>query len=60
MEHLEGKGSLNGEAMQYAIQIAGALDAAHRKGVIHRDLAGQRHADQGRGQAARFRAGQDC
>src|ERR1039458_7265538 len=47
MEHLEGE-SLearlrNGplpvaEALRIAIQIAGALDAAHRKGVIHRDL----------------------
>ena len=47
MEHLEGE-SLeerlrNGplpvaEALRIAIQISGALDAAHRKGVIHRDL----------------------
>ncbi len=47
MEHLEGesletrlrKGPLPvAEAMQIAIQIAGALDVAHRHGVIHRDL----------------------
>ncbi|MGP8247094.1 MAG: protein kinase domain-containing protein [Bryobacteraceae bacterium] len=47
MEHLEGE-SLearlrNGplpvaDALRIAMQIAGALDAAHRKGVIHRDL----------------------
>ena len=47
MEHLEGE-SLearlrNGplpvaDALRIAIQIAGALDAAHCKGVIHRDL----------------------
>ena len=47
MEHLEGetlaarleKGALPLEqTLQYAIQIADALDKAHRQGVVHRDL----------------------
>ena len=47
MEYLEGetlearlhKGAIPiEEALRIAIQIAGALDAAHRKGVVHRDL----------------------
>jgi serine/threonine-protein kinase len=47
MEYLEGesladrlqKGKIPvDEALRYSIEIAGALDAAHRRGVVHRDL----------------------
>jgi Tol biopolymer transport system component/predicted Ser/Thr protein kinase len=47
MEYLEGetlatrleRGALAlDQAIQYAIQIADALDKAHRKGIVHRDL----------------------
>lgn len=42
LEYIEGKplrGPLSAEdAVRVAIQIAGALDAAHKRGILHRDL----------------------
>jgi eukaryotic-like serine/threonine-protein kinase len=39
LEHRLKKGALPlDQALKYAIEIAGALDQAHRHGVIHRDL----------------------
>ena len=47
MEHLEGqtladrlvRGPLPAaEVMRYAVELAGALDHAHRRGLVHRDL----------------------
>jgi serine/threonine protein kinase len=59
MEFLEGetlaqrlkRGTLPiGELLEYAIQIAGALDAAHAKGIIHRDIKPANIFIVGRGQ----------
>jgi serine/threonine-protein kinase len=37
-ERMAGSALPVGEAVGYAVQIAGGLAAAHRKGIIHRDL----------------------
>jgi serine/threonine protein kinase len=70
MEYLEGQtlaerlqhGPLKVDVLlRYAIEIADALDNAHRAGIVHRDLkpgARQHHVDEERRQAARFRCGE--
>ena len=62
LEYVEGrplKGPLSiDETVRLAIQIASALEEAHSRGILHRDLeTGQHHADNRRsGKVARLRS----
>ena len=71
MEYLEGRdaGAAPGrrgrchwqQVLQYAIEIADALDKAHRKGITHRDLKpGNIMLTKSRDEAARLRPGEAC